>query len=58
MISVNGKNKVLLEGMSTADTVKNLKIRIQEEEGTPIHKQRLIFNGKQLEDGMSTRLIQ
>lgn len=49
VISMSGK-RVALEEMSSADTVMTLKIRIQEEEGTPIHKQRIIFNGHQLED--------
>ncbi|EEU40028.1 ubiquitin, partial [Fusarium vanettenii 77-13-4] len=49
VISRSGK-KVILEQMSSSDTVLNLKLRIREEEGTQIHRQRLIFNGKQLED--------
>ncbi|KAH7274811.1 ubiquitin-related domain-containing protein, partial [Fusarium solani] len=49
VVSMSGK-RVALEEMSSSDTVKNLRSRIQEEEGTPIHKQRIVFNGHQLED--------
>ncbi|KAI8723014.1 Ubiquitin-like domain-containing protein [Fusarium sp. LHS14.1] len=49
VISRSGK-KIILEQMSSSDTVLNLKLRIREEEGTQVHRQRLIFNGKQLED--------
>ncbi|UPK91444.1 hypothetical protein LCI18_002379 [Fusarium solani-melongenae] len=47
--SMSGK-MVALEEMASSDTVMNLKLRIREEEGTQLHKQRIIFNGKQLED--------
>ncbi|KAL2691260.1 hypothetical protein Neosp_001641 [[Neocosmospora] mangrovei] len=42
--------KVTLEQMSSADTVLNLKLRIQEQEGTSVDSQRIDFNGKKLED--------
>ena len=33
-----------------SDTVKDLKAKIQDKQGVPVNQQRLVFNGKVLED--------
>ncbi|KFH03438.1 ubiquitin family protein [Toxoplasma gondii VAND] len=52
--TMSGKT-VVLDNVQGSDSILDIKRRVEQREGIPVDQQRLVFNGKQLENGKTVQ---